>query len=98
MRAMTFTLTEVLLFLIAGTLIGVAGLLIWLVIRMSKVSGEIEEGLSDLHKTIGRIDGIAETVEVGAALARQVLTPSLTRVAALVTGVKRGFGALLREG
>ncbi len=41
---MTFTLAEVLLFIIAGMLTVMVGLLIWLVIRVSKVSGEIEGG------------------------------------------------------
>lgn len=91
---MTFTLAEALLFIIAGMLMVMTGLLVWLAVRLSKVSGEIEGGLADLRKTVGRIDGIAETVEMGAALARQVLAPSLTRFAALVTGVKKGFGVL----
>ena len=94
---MTFTLAEALLFIIAGTLMFVAGLLIWLAVRVSKVSGEIEEGLADIRKTVGRIDGIAETVEAGAVLARQVLSPSLTRFVALASGIKRGLG-LLRNG
>ena len=106
---MTFTLTEMLLFIIAGTLMVVAGLLIWLAVRVSKVSGEIEEVrpelrrlmrsseevLADVRKTVGRIDGIAETVELGTALARQALAPSLTRFGALVSGVKRGLRVLL---
>ncbi len=95
---MTFTLVEVLLFLIAGTLMAVAGLLIWLVVRVSQVSGKIEEALADVHRTIGRIDGIADTVETGAELARRALAPSLARFAALLSGIKRGFGVLLREG
>lgn len=92
---MTFTLTEVLLFIIAGMLTVVTGLLIWLAVRVSKVSGEIEKGLADLRKTVGRIDGIAETVEAGVALARQALAPSLTRLGAFVSGLKRGVGVLL---
>ena len=91
---MTFTLAEVLLLIIAGTLMVVAGLLIWMVVRVSKVSGEIQEGLADVRKTIGRIDGIAETVEVGAALVRQALVPSLTRFVALASGIRKGFGVL----
>lgn len=95
---MTFTLTEVLLFIIAGTLMVVTGLLIWLVVRVWEVSGEIKEGLADLRKTVGRIDGIAGSVEAGVALARQALVPSLTRFAALVSGIKRGVGVLLGGG
>ena len=108
---MTFTLVEVLLFIIAGTLMVVAGLLIWMAGRVSRVSGEIgeigpelrelirnaEEVLADVRKTIGRIDGITETVEAGATLARQALVPSLARFGALVSGVKKGFRGLLRE-
>ena len=92
---MTFTLTEVLLLSIAGILMVVAGLLIWLVVRVSQVSGKIEKMLADVHKTVGRIDGIAEIVAVGAALPRQAMVPSLTRFGALVSGVKRGFRVLL---
>ncbi len=95
---MTFTLMEVLLFIIAGTLMLVAGLLIWLAVRVSQVSGEIEAVLADVHKTVGRIDGIAEIVAAGAALARQAMVPSLTRFGALVSGVKRGFRVLLGRG
>lgn len=64
----TFTLTEGLLFIIAGTLMVVAGLLIWVAVRVSKVSGKAEEVLADARKTVGRIDGIAETIESGVAL------------------------------
>lgn len=39
MRSMTFTLTEGLLFIIAGTLMVMAGLLIWVAVRVSRVSG-----------------------------------------------------------
>ena len=92
---MTFTLTEILLVIIAGTLMVVAGLLIWLSVRGSKVSGKTEKVLVDVRKTVGRIDGIAETVESGVALARQALAPSLTRFGALVSGVKKGFRMLL---
>ncbi len=92
---MTFTLTEILLVIIAGTLMVVAGLLIWLSVRVSKVSGKTEKVLVDVRKTVGRIDGIAETVESGVALARQALAPSLTRFGALVSGVKKGFRMLL---
>ncbi len=109
---MTFTLDEVLLFIIAGTLMVVAGLLIWLAVRVAKVSGEIEEMrpelqrlmrnaeevLADVRKTVGRIDGVAGTVEVGVALARQAMAPSLTRFVALVRGVKKGFGVLRSGG
>ncbi|MDO8730793.1 MAG: hypothetical protein Q7J69_06400 [Candidatus Omnitrophota bacterium] len=93
---MTFTLAEVLLFIIAGMLTVVAGLLVWMVVRVSEVSGEIEKGLVDLRRTVGRIDGISESCEIGVALARQVLAPSLTRFGALFSGVKRGLGVLLR--
>ncbi len=95
---MTFTLMEGLLFIIAVTLMAVAGLLIWLAVRGSKVSGEIEEVLADVRKIFRRIDGIAETVEAGAALVRQALVPSLTRLGALISGVKRGFRVLLGRG
>jgi len=95
---MTFTLTEVLLVLIAGTLMVVAGLLIWLAVRVSQVSGKMEEVLADVHKTVGRIDGIAEIVTAGAALVRQALVPSLTGFGALISGVKRGFRVLLGRG
>ncbi len=91
---MTFTLVEVLLLLIAGMLVVVAGLLIWMVVRVSQVSGKVEEALADVHRTIARIDGVAETVEAGVALARQAIAPSLTRFAALVRGIKRGFEVL----
>lgn len=83
MKLMTFTLTEGLLFIIAGTLMVVAGLLIWLAVRVSKVSGKAEEVLADVRKTVGRIDGIAETVEAGAAL---------------VSRAKRGLSMLLGRG
>lgn len=84
---MTFALTDILLFVIAGMLMVMAGLQIWLAIRVSKM-------LADVRKTIDRIDGIAKTAEAGVALAQQVLAPPLMRIGALIGGIKRGFRKL----
>lgn len=58
---------------------------------------EAHEVLAGLRDTIGRIDGIAETVEEGAALARR-LRFSFARLAAVVTAAKAGFEVLRRGG
>lgn len=78
---MTFTLTEILLVIITVMLMVMSGLLIWLTVRVSK--------------TLDHINGIAETVETGVALARDALSPSLIRLGALMNGVKRGLSVLL---
>mgnify|MGYP001574895716 CR=1 FL=1 len=98
---MTLTLTEILLSMIAGALLVMAGLLVWMAVgvwpELRRLMRSADAVLADIRKTVGRIDGIAETVETGAALARQVLAPAWARVGALVSGAARGFRALLRR-
>ncbi len=92
---MTLTLMAIGMVIMAGTLMLIAGLMIWMAIRVAKVSAEIEELVTYTRTTVVRIDGIARTVEAGTQLVRQTLTPSLVRFGALVTGVKKGFEIFL---
>ncbi len=92
---MTFTLTEMLLVIITGMLMVMSGLLIWLTVRVFKVSGEMQAAVADFQKAVGHINGIAESVETGVALAREALSPSLIRFGALMSGMKRGLSLLL---
>ncbi len=57
---------------------------------------DAEGALTDVRRTSGRINRIAETVEESTTLARHLLAPLSTRLGALVTGVKTAFVALRR--
>ena len=104
------TLTEMLLLVIAVTLLVVSAQVIRLAARVSKAADaldelqpgvsrlvrEAEEALADVRKTSGRIDRLTETIEHGTVVARQLVVPFLTRVGALVIGAKAGLEVLRR--
>lgn len=53
-----------------------------------------ETALLEVRQTGGRIDRIAETIEHGTTLVRQLLLPVSWRLGALAAGVKAGIGVL----
>ena len=64
--------------------------------EVRRLARNADTALLEVRKTGGRIDRIAETIEQGTTLVRQLFIPLSCRLGALAAGAKAGFGVLRR--
>jgi hypothetical protein len=63
---------------------------------VQRSAAKLDQGLSCLAKTLGRVDRMTENLETG-SLARTLIAPTVLKVAAWLGGLQRGLSSAHKE-